>query len=341
MKLKLFLSAVIASAAFAACSSGSEDEPETTTPTNPADRKIIIKVGENPFLDENGSARETRGAIITTQSLKDFKMHWNKDADVYSDYNVRRGTDGKWIPTPTNSDTEVGGKWPVNDDTPISFYAHTNTTGSQGNAVYNYNGGKPYVSFKDEEASADQNDLLLSKMVNVSYNNTNGEKGVIWFTFDHACAAVEFNIQITNKLKTEKNIESLTVNSVVLKNIAKTGDCYYSSGSGNHIGEWKNVGEPWGNETSGYTNYTLTQSQGSTDDTSTQSQGFTVTTTAKALPCNSMFIIPQTLGDDSKLVINYTLNGTSNNCEISLKGTKWAAGYRYTINIALGTSLIK
>jgi hypothetical protein len=247
-----------------------------------------------------------------------------------SHYDVKRGNDGKWIPTPTNSDTEVGGKWPVNDDTPISFYAHTNTTGSQGNAVYNYNNGEPYVSFKDEEASADQNDLLLSKMVNVSYNNTNGEKGVIWFTFDHACAAVEFNIQITNKLKTEKNIESLTVNSVVLKNIAKTGDCYYSSGSGNHIGEWENVGVPQGDDSNGYTNYTLTKSE-----------AIAVTTTAQALPCNSMFIIPQTLRNDAKLEIIYTLSNVKKTCYIPMNGTKWAAGYRYTINIALGTSLIK
>lgn len=330
MKLRLFLSAVIASAAFAACSSGGEDAPETTTPTNPADRKIIIKVGENPFLDENGSARETRGAIITTQSLQDFKMHWNKDADVYSDYNVRRGTDGKWIPTPTNTDATIGtNTWPasVGNDEKISFYAHTNTTGLQGNAVYNFNNGEPYVSFNDEEASADQNDLLLSKMVNVSYNNTNGEKGVIWFTFDHACAAVDFNIQITNKLTSTLNITNLTVNSVKLMHVAKKGDCYYSSGSGNHIGRWENVGVAQGD----YTNYTLTKSE-----------AITVTTTAQALPCNSMFIIPQTLGDDSKLVINYTLNGTTpKDCEISLKGTTWAAGYRYTINIALGTSLIK
>ena len=334
MKLKLFLSAVIASAAFAACSSGGEDEPETTTPTNPADRKIIIKVGENPFLDENGSARETRGAIITTQSLQDFKMHWNKDADVYSDYNVRRGTDDKWIPTPTNTDATIGtNTWPasVGNDEKISFYAHTNTTGLQGNAVYNFNNGEPYVSFNDEEASADQNDLLLSKMVNVSYNNTNGEKGVIWFTFDHACAAVDFNIQITNKLYTTTlQNTNLTVNSVKLMNVAKTGDCYYSSGSGNHIGEWKNVGNHWGDETSGYTNYTLTKSE-----------AITVSTTPTALPCNSMFIIPQTLGEDAKLEIKYTLSGTEKTCYILMSGTTWAAGYRYTINIALGTTLIQ
>lgn len=327
MKLRLFLSAVIASAAFAACSSGGEDEPETTTPTNPADRKIIIKVGENPFLDENGSARETRGAIITTQSLKDFKMHWNKDADVYSDYNVRRGTDGKWIPTPQNSDTQVSGNWPVQDNTPISFYAHTNTTDLQGNAVYNFNNGEPYVSFNDEEASADQNDLLLSKMVNVSYNNTNGENGVIWFTFDHACAAVDFNIQITNKLYTTtlKNT-NLTVNSVKLKHVAKKGDCYYSSGSGNHIGRWENVGVAQGD----YTDYTLTKSE-----------AITISTTPTALPCNSMFIIPQTLGEGAKLEIKYTLSGTEKTCYIPMSGTTWAAGYRYTINIALGTTLIQ
>ncbi len=299
-----------------ACSSGDDgDEPANPTPTNPTERKLVIGASANPWLDENGNARETRGAVITTETLNGFSMHWNRDEFSYADYTVRRGSDGNWIPTPTNNDSQVDGAWPsVGNSAPISFYAHTAGT-------FNYNGGNRYISFSIEEASANQSDLLLSKITNVTYNGT---KGVIWFTFDHACAAVEFNIQITNKLKTEKKIESLTVNSVVLKNIAKTGDCYYSTG------EWKNVDVPQGNETSGYTDYTL-----NTGD-------LTVTTTPQPLPCNTMFVIPQTLREGAGVEIKYTLpSQAKKDTIISLAGTEWKAGHLYPINIVLGTTLIK
>ena len=195
-----------------ACSSGDDgDEPANPTPTNPTERKLVIGASANPWLDENGNARETRGAVITTETLNKFSMHWNQDWDIYANYTVNRGNDGKWIPTPENS--IQGDNWPAERSIPISFYAHT-----AGN--YNYNGGNMYISFRGEEASRFQHDLLLSKITDVTFNGTGG---VIWFTFDHACAAVEFNIQITNKLRTQLGTE-LTVNSVVLKNIANTGD---------------------------------------------------------------------------------------------------------------------
>ena len=291
------------------CSSGSEDEPSAPTSVPPSERKLIIGVGENPFRDENGNVRETRGRVITTESLERFSMHYI-DSD---DYTVKRGSDGSWIPTPENSDVDVSGVWPVADIyTSISFYAHTAGT-------YNYNSGNSYVSFSMEEAAANQHDLLLSKVTNVTYSGTKGE---IWFTFDHACAAVDFNIQISKTLH-EQLGNDLQVDSVKLMNVAKTGDCYYSAGV-----EWKNVGyEPSG---MGYTNYKLTTS------------AISVGTKLQALSCGTMFIIPQTLGTGAKLVIGYTLTGQEQvTTEISLAGTKWEAGCQYPINIVLGTSLIK
>ena len=299
-----------------ACSSGDDgDEPANPTPTDPTERKLVIGASANPWLEENGNARETRGQVITTETLNGFSMHWNQDESSYADYTVKRGSDGKWIPTPTNNDSQVGGEWPsVGNSAPISFYAHTARTFN-----YNYNGGNRYISFSIEEASANQSDLLLSKITNVTYSGTGG---VIWFTFDHACAAVEFNIQITNKLRTQLGTD-LTVNSVVLKNIANTGDCHYSTSSGNHIGRWENV--------SGNANYTLTQAD-----------AMEVGTTPIPLPCNTLFIIPQTLGSESKLEITYTFTGkTKSTTEISLKDTEWKAGHLYPINIVLGTTLIQ
>lgn len=298
-----------------ACSSGDDgDEPANPTPTNPTERKLVIGASANPWLDENGNARETRGAVITTETLNGFSMHWNQDESSYADYTVKRGSDGKWIPTPTNNDSQVGGVWPsVDNSAPISFYAHTARIFN-----YNYNGGNRYISFSIEEASANQSDLLLSRVTNVTYSGTGG---VIWFTFDHACAAVEFNIQITNKLRTQLGTD-LTVNSVVLKNIANTGDCHYSTSSGNHIGRWENV--------SGNANYTLTQAYMKVD------------TSPVALPCKTLFIIPQTLGESAGLEIGYTSSAQKDTTAvISLAGTEWKAGHLYPINIVLGTTLIK
>lgn len=298
-----------------ACSSGDDgDEPANPTPTNPTERKLVIGASANPWLDENGNARETRGAVITTETLKDFKINFWLNSEKNTIYVKRVGDDinNSWIPTPDD-------KWPrsAGDGTPVSFYAHT------AGDCYKDDSGNYYVAFRGEEASRFQHDLLLSKITDVTFNGTGG---VIWFTFDHACAAVEFNIQITNKLKKEKNIESLTVNSVALKNIANTGDCYYSTGSGN---QWKNVGSDPGDQ-QGYTDYTLTTG------------ALTVTTTPQSLPCNTMFVIPQTLREDAGVKINYTLSGQAEkDTIISLAGTEWEAGHLYPINIVLGTTLIQ
>lgn len=297
-----------------ACSSGDDgDEQANPTPTNPTERKLVIRVSANPWLDENGNARETRGAVITTETLQQFSMQ-AYSSELLANYTVNRDNiNNSWIPTPMNDPNG----WPGGIDDLISFYAHT------AGDCYKDDSGNYYVAFTVEEASANQSDLLLSRVTNVTYSGTGG---VIWFTFDHACAAVEFNIQITNKLKKEKNIESLTVNSVALKNIANTGDCYYSTGSGN---QWKNVGSDPGDQ-QGYTDYTLTTG------------ALTVTTTPQSLPCNTMFVIPQTLREDAGVKINYTLSGQAEkDTIISLAGTEWKAGHLYPINIVLGTTLIQ
>lgn len=295
-----------------ACSSGDDgDEQANPTPTNPTERKLVIGASANPWLDENGNARETRGAVITTETLQRFSMH-AYSSELLANYTVNRDNiNNSWIPTPDNNQ----GGWPGGIDDLISFYAHT------AGDCYKDDSGNYYVAFGSEEASRFQHDLLLSKITNVTNSGTDG---VIWFTFDHACAAVEFNIQITKKLRNQLKT-ALTVNSVVLKNVAKTGDCYYSTGSGNHIGEWKNVVVPQG----GY--YTLTDAE-----------VMSVDTVPIPLPCNTMFVIPQTLREDAGVKINYTLSGQAKkDTIISLAGTEWEAGHLYPINIVLGTTLIK
>jgi hypothetical protein len=207
---------------------------------------------------------------------------------------------GSWV---------VHGSWPygVDDNTSVNFYAYSNGT-------YNDNSGTPYISFiMDENASA-QHDLLVATNT-VSFND---HQGKVPLTFDHACAAVAFNVQITNTLKTKKlSNGTLTVNSIVLRNVSNSGKYYFGTST-------------WG-DVSGSAYYTLT------------SGNINVDTEAQALSSNYLFVIPQTRAVNGTtgtyLEINYTLSG-SKQATIPL-AVNWEAGKQYTINIKLGTTLIQ
>ena len=103
--------------------------------------------------------------------------------------------------------------------------------------------------------------------------------------------AVDFNIKITEALRQQRS-GNLTVNKVELRHIAEQGDYHFAGG-------WQSVG-------TAYTDYTLTTAD------------MEVTTALQALPCSTMFFIPQAFsGDDTKLVVTYDTDKTA---EISLKG---------------------
>ena len=124
--------------------------------------------------------------------------------------------------------------------------------------------------------------------------------------------AVDFNIKITEALRQQRS-GNLTVNKVELRHIAEQGDYHFAGG-------WQSVG-------TAYTDYTLTTAD------------MEVTTALQTLPCSTMFFIPQAFsGDDTKLVVTYDTNKTA---EISLKGFEWKSGYQYSVDIELGTKLIK
>lgn len=183
----------------------------------------MVRAAAAPWASQDGLVRATRAGVITTQSLTSFTMHYQEDT-----YFVSR-TDGnhEWSTAPQT--------WPsaVDSDTPVSFYAHTAGT-------YYYKGGDAYVSFTAEELASNTHDLLVARMDDVTYSAT---KGVVWFTFDHACAAVDFNIKITEALRLQRS-GNLTVNKVELWHIAKQGDYHFAGG-------WQSVG-------TAYTDYTLT-----------------------------------------------------------------------------------
>lgn len=276
---------------FASCSSDDSMTPidEVKTPQRP----ISVEVSEAPFGNTTEARQLTRAAITDLTSFSAFTMTANKD-----NLSVEK-KNGKW---------EVDGSWPaVDNNTSVNFYAYSNGT-------YNDNSGTPYISFiMDENASA-QHDLLVATNT-VSFND---HQGKVPLTFDHACAALAFNVQITNTLKTKKlSNGTLTVNSIVLRNVSNSGKYYFGTST-------------WG-DVSGSAYYTLT------------SGNITVDTEAQALSSNYLFVIPQTRAVNGTtgtyLEINYTLSG-SKQATIPL-AVDWVAGSKYTIDIKLGTGLIQ
>jgi len=285
--IQLFLS-LLAGFMLIACSN--EDEP-VMAPTEAL--PLTVEVSETPMTDADTGQPvnvSRRGSVITIDNLSSFSMNYTEGYK----YDFSKGGTG-WS---TNS-------WPgsVAHETAIDFYAYTGGT-------FYWNSGSPYVSFTVEGDPSSQKDLLVAKTT-TSYNACSGK---VPLSFNHACAAVLFNVQITNTLFT--NINNLTVNSIVLQNVNSSGQYHYADNS------WKSIGTP--------ANYTLNNSN------------ITVTTSSQQLTCGHLFMIPQTLGDGVKLVITYAFSGqTKTTAEILLNGRTWEVGKRYTYNIRLGTNLIK
>lgn len=284
--IQLFLS-LLAGFMLIACSN--EDEAiELPTEGLP----MMVEVSETPMTDADTGQpvnASTRGDVITIESLTSFSMNYQENKYDFSK------TGGTWS---TNT-------WPtsVKPGTAIDFYAYTGGT-------FYWNSGSPYVSFTVEGDPSSQKDLLVAKTT-TSYNACGG---TVPLSFTHACAAVLFNVQITNTLHTNKG--DITVNSIELRNVNSSGQYHYADNS------WESICTS--------ANYTLTNS------------AITVSTSSQQLPCDHLFLIPQTLGENAKLVITYTFSGQKQTtAEIQLNGKTWEAGKKYKYNIRLGTHLIQ
>ncbi len=262
---------------------------EVKTPQRP----ISVEVSEAPFGNTTEARQLTRAAITDLTSFSAFTMTANKD-----NLSVEK-KNGKW---------EVEGSWPaVDNNTSVNFYAYSNGT-------YNDNIGTPYISFiMDENASA-QHDLLVATNT-VSFND---HQGKVPLTFDHACAAVAFDVKITSTLKSGKlGNSSLTVNSIVLRNVQNRGRYNFGTSS------WSDL--------DGSAYYTLTSGNMSVD------------TVFVPLSSNYLFVIPQSRAANGTtgtyLEVNYEHSG-SKTATIPL-AINWEAGKKYTVNIKLGTTLIQ
>ena len=123
---------------------------------------------------------------------------------------------------------------------------------------------------------------------------------------------------MSNTLKGKLGDKTLYVTEVRLTGVKNTG--HYDPATDN----WTDV--------SGNASYTLT----------TSPVIIGTETEAQELPCQYLFMIPQTLTDQVKIEFKYKVgeNGEERSNSISLKDKLWKANQKDNIIIKLGTSLI-
>lgn len=305
-KQKILIALFLTAGLIAACSS----DDERTAPVSPSNdgqpsadnvRPISVEVTQTPLTPDDPSARSmtTRSTVTTTETLSSFSMKGIYNS-LTSSYTVSKSND-TWTVTPNT--------WPGGSDNDDStpFYAFTDGT-------FYDNSGNPFVDFTIAENASTQHDLLVAKN-NVAYSDHSGK---VPLTFNHACAALEFNVYMTNKLSTNLPGNTLTVSSIILRNVSNTGKYYFESSS-------------WG-DVSGSAYYTLANSY------------MNITTASQALSSNYLFVIPQSRDANGTtgtyLEISYTFSGQTRSTATIPLAVDWQAGKQYTINIKLGTSTI-
>ena len=201
---------LLTSLALGACSNSDDDE---LTSQQPKFYPMTIEVTENPMVqDGKAESRPTRAAITTTSTFTRFNMDYkysSTGSDGTSPETATKDLEGKWS----------GGSWPgdaVSSNAEVTWYAYTGGT-------FNFNGGTPYIDFTVDENATTQKDLWVAT-ASGTYSGTGGK---LSFTFDHACSALRFYV----KKSTNINDKTLTVSSIVLKNVIKDGKYYYGTQS--------------------------------------------------------------------------------------------------------------
>ena len=198
---------LLTSLALGACSNSDDDE---LTSQQPKFYPMTIEVTENPMVQDGEGGGTTRAAITTNSSLDKFYMSYVYGSEASSDpITATKGSEGKWSST---------GSWPDTSDE-VTWYAYTDDTFNQTEDANKL----PYINFTVEEAAASQHDLLVAT-ASGTYSGTGGK---LSFTFDHACSALRFYV----KKSTNINDKTLTVSSIVLKNVIKDGKYYYGTQS--------------------------------------------------------------------------------------------------------------
>ena len=197
-----------------------------------------------------------------------------------------------------NGSNWVGdGYWPVSEKTPVTFYA---TNIANDRAFVN---GTNSFSFTVLEDVFNQIDLLAAKTT-AAYSAGN-EK--ISLAFDHITTAVTFSIALS------KNAAAAAKGTVVLQkamlyNIPNTASYSFTSDS-------------WGTPAASKSDYTLT------------TNAITLSTELKQLPCNYLFLIPQTL---SAYNAESNPNGAYLEVDLSVDGVDKTVRYPVALTLEQG-----
>ena len=272
---------------------------------------LYVTVAENEMIDPSTASKSkstpARSPIITTSTLNEFTMSQDGNKDMT--YKLKKSSTGWYC--------DGIERWPITDrNVEVSFYAYNAGT-------FNFDTYSRYIQFAVDHNPFKQVDLLVATKT-TTFNACNG---VVNLTFDHACAAVDFKISMTNKLSNELEYNKLKVTEVKLKNLIDQGRY-----------EISREGIRW--------NDTYLRSSGGEYTLTNTNDGIDITTEPQSLPCGYLFMIPQILDQNcsTKLEITYTVGDTGGTKTVTIpinNNVYWNAGQKHTMSIKLNTSLIE
>ena len=245
----------------------------------------------------------TRGTYVT--SINDFVLNSYSYSGTMSS-SATKVSDDETVSSSNNWKSQE--QWQKASDN-MAFYAYNAGTSSSSAARFSLDAsGNPTLSYTVVDAVADQQDLLVAKKEAVTGDNTNTP---ISLSFSHALTAVQFGIGSTMAAGTIKKIE--------LQGIKSSGTYNYSDGT-------------WSSQ-SGNKTYTLDNLSIDISDNKGKGSG-TKLITGQSGSDNLMLLMPQTLGEDAKLVVTIESNGSSNVLSMSLSGGEWIPGHTVTYSLS-------
>lgn len=199
----------------AACANDDEPTGQQVQNTYP----LTIEVTENPLIPDGEEGSHTRAAITDNSSFATFYLNY-KYGNYYPEDDDAVANDKQTLSK--TSETWSGGSWPnpaVGPNYEVNWFAYTD-------GIFHFTGDnshRAYINCVSDEFSSGQKDLLVAT-ASGTYTGTND--GNLSFTFNHACAALRFQVKKSSNL----GEHSLTVSSIVLKNVFKHGKYYYDTG---------------------------------------------------------------------------------------------------------------
>ncbi len=348
---------------------------------------ITVSVTQKPFVDNDANASGMmRSPVTTTESLAgtednpgffyvdySYFSRWDDGGTGYYEigepeyYTHWVESSGHWVVGTVDNPGE--GHWPSNVDLNtdvIPFYAYANYEsghfgfeGFQEESKSETVVSKPYLHFVVEENSGAQKDLLVAITEDTYYHSNGTPAGFLSFTFDHACAAVQFFLSKTQALANS----TITVKGVKLHNVYNDGYYYFNGNGGDGNQEWAGLGYK-----NGTTSSTYTLADNSTEILVKQNYAVNQLSTEQDKENKYFFMIPQITtpwyvkGTTEPIpsIANATgayielencdiIYSVDNDGQITQKhysgsayipfGVTWEKGIKHKVNIQIGTGL--